>query len=44
MGLLACEDVCPKQIPLQEQLGHLRRKMALAAARNLLPRFLRKDF
>jgi fumarate reductase iron-sulfur subunit len=44
MGLLACEDVCPKEIPLQEQLGKLRRKMALAAVKNILPRFLKKDF
>ena len=44
MGLLACEDVCPKHIPLQEQLGKLRRKMALAAVKNILPRFLKKDF
>ncbi len=29
MGLLGCEDVCPKQLPLQDQLGFLRRKMAL---------------
>jgi fumarate reductase iron-sulfur subunit len=29
MGLLACEDVCPKQLPLQDQLGYLRRKLAL---------------
>ncbi len=42
MGLLACEDVCPKQIPLQEQLGKLRRKMALAAVNNLLPKFLKQ--
>ena len=44
MGLLACEDVCPKKIPLQEQLGKLRRTMALAAVKNLLPRFLKRDF
>ena len=44
MGLLGCEDVCPKEIPLQEQLGKLRRKMALAAVKNLLPKFLKKDF
>ncbi|MBF0513157.1 MAG: fumarate reductase iron-sulfur subunit [Desulfovibrionaceae bacterium] len=43
MGLLACEDVCPKDIPLQDQLGMLRRKMALAAVRGMLPKFLRKD-
>ncbi|MBG0777800.1 MAG: fumarate reductase iron-sulfur subunit [Desulfovibrionaceae bacterium] len=30
MGLLACEDVCPKRLPLQDQLGFLRRKMALS--------------
>ena len=30
MGLLACEDVCPKQLPLQDQLGYLRRKMAVS--------------
>jgi fumarate reductase iron-sulfur subunit len=41
MGLLACEDVCPKEIPLQDQLGMLRRKMAFAAVNNLLPKFLR---
>jgi fumarate reductase iron-sulfur subunit len=42
MGLLGCEDVCPKQIPLQEQLGKLRRKMALAAVNNVLPKFLKQ--
>ncbi|MGE4297058.1 MAG: fumarate reductase iron-sulfur subunit [Desulfovibrionaceae bacterium] len=31
MGLLACEDVCPKHLPLQDQLGFLRRRMALSA-------------
>lgn len=41
MGLLGCEDVCPKQIPLQDQLGKLRRKMAIAAAKNLLPSFMK---
>jgi fumarate reductase iron-sulfur subunit len=30
MGLLACEDVCPKSLPLQDQLGYLRRKMAMS--------------
>ena len=44
MGLLGCEDVCPKSLPLQDQLGMLRRKMALAAVKNILPSFLRKDF
>ena len=30
MGLLACEDVCPKDLPLQDQLGFLRRRLALS--------------
>jgi len=33
MGLLACEDVCPKRLPLQNQLGFLRRKMGITALR-----------
>ncbi|NCC26282.1 MAG: fumarate reductase iron-sulfur subunit, partial [Deltaproteobacteria bacterium] len=33
MGLLACEDVCPKNLPLQDQLGFLRRKMGITALR-----------
>lgn len=41
MGLLACEDVCPKNIPLQDQLGFLRRKMGIAAVKNYL--FWRKN-
>ena len=28
MSLLGCEDVCPKQLPLQTQLAFMRRKMA----------------
>ncbi len=35
MGLLACEDVCPKQLPLQNQLGFLRRKMGITALKQL---------
>jgi len=35
MGLLACEDVCPKNLPLQDQLGILRRKMGWSAVKNL---------
>jgi fumarate reductase iron-sulfur subunit len=35
MGLLACEDVCPKSIPLQDQLGILRRKMGWTAIKHL---------
>jgi fumarate reductase iron-sulfur subunit len=41
MGLLGCEDVCPKYLPLQDQLGMLRRKMAVAAVKNLLPKFIK---
>lgn len=37
MGLLGCEDVCPKGLPLQNQLGFLRRKMGLAAIKRFLP-------
>lgn len=37
MGLLGCEDVCPKGLPLQDQLGFLRRKMGLAAVKRFLP-------
>lgn len=37
MGLLGCEDVCPKQIPLQDQLGLLRRSMALTAVKRFVP-------
>ncbi len=35
MGLLACEDVCPKNLPLQDQLGILRRKMGWTALKQL---------
>ncbi len=38
MGLLACEDVCPRQIPLQDQLGILRRKMAFIGLKNIFKR------
>ncbi|MCJ2163428.1 MULTISPECIES: fumarate reductase iron-sulfur subunit [unclassified Pseudodesulfovibrio] len=38
MGLLACEDVCPKHLPLQDQLGFIRRKMGLRALHNLFKR------
>ncbi len=30
MSLLGCQDVCPKQLPLQTQIAFLRRKMARA--------------
>ena len=35
MGLLACEDVCPKNLPLQDQLGIMRRKMGWEAVKHL---------
>ncbi|MDL2316227.1 fumarate reductase iron-sulfur subunit [Desulfovibrio sp. OttesenSCG-928-A18] len=35
MGLLACEDVCPKNLPLQNQLGFLRRKMGITALKQI---------
>lgn len=35
MGLLACEDMCPKQLPLQNQLGILRRKMGWNSIQHL---------
>lgn len=31
MGLMACEDFCPKGIPLQRQLAYVRRKLLQAA-------------
>lgn len=37
MGLLACEDVCPKKIPLQDQLGIMRRMASLESVRGWLP-------
>lgn len=38
MGLLACEDVCPKSIPLQDQLGIMRRMLALNSVKGILPK------
>lgn len=35
MGLLGCEDVCPKNLPLQNQLGFLRRKMGITAIKEI---------
>jgi hypothetical protein len=31
MSLLACHDVCPKDLPLQTQIAFLRRKMLTTA-------------
>jgi fumarate reductase iron-sulfur subunit len=33
IGLMACDDLCPMEIPLQGQLAYVRRKMARAALR-----------
>lgn len=41
MGLLGCEDVCPKQLPLQNQLGFLRRKMGITAIKRFIPKFVK---
>jgi len=38
MGLLGCEDICPKNIPLQDQLGLLRRRMGWGAIKHLFRR------
>ncbi len=37
MGLLGCQDVCPKNLPLQDQLSHVRRKMGWQALKKILP-------
>lgn len=42
LGLLGCEDVCPKDIPLQDQLGILRRKMGWAAVQHLFSKVFSK--
>ncbi|MEG2172205.1 MAG: fumarate reductase iron-sulfur subunit [Desulfovibrionaceae bacterium] len=44
MGLLACEDVCPKKIPLQDQLGIMRRMASLESVRGFIPQNLRDKF
>lgn len=44
MGLLACEDVCPKKIPLQDQLGIMRCMATLESVRGILPSAIRKSF
>ncbi len=33
MTLLACQDVCPKRLPLQTQIAYLRRRMLVRGAR-----------
>lgn len=42
MGLLACDNVCPKQIPLHDQLGIMRRMATLESVKAIIPEFVRK--
>ncbi|MDP2949704.1 MAG: fumarate reductase iron-sulfur subunit [Chloroflexota bacterium] len=42
VGLLACHDYCPKNLPLMTQLAYLRRKLALASLRPPLRWILRQ--
>ena len=44
MGLLGCEDVCPKGIPLQDQLGIMRRMLAIHSVRGIVPRPILEKF
>lgn len=37
MGLLGCEDVCPKKLPLQDQLGIMRRMLSLHSVKGIIP-------
>ena len=34
IGLMACDDLCPLELPLQSQLAFVRRKMGLAALKS----------
>jgi fumarate reductase iron-sulfur subunit len=42
LGLLGCEDVCPKDIPLQDQLGILRRRMGWHNLRHFFEKLLHR--
>lgn len=44
MGLLACDNVCPKKLPLQDQLGIMRRMVTMESVRGILPEFIRKKY
>jgi fumarate reductase iron-sulfur subunit len=44
MGLLGCQDVCPKHIPLQDQLGIMRRMLMLHSVKGILPKALIQKF
>ncbi len=41
MGLLACNDVCPKGLPLQDQLGIMRRMLVMESVKGIVPEGLR---
>ncbi len=41
MGLLACHDVCPKKLPLQDQLGIMRRMLVTESVKGIVPEGLR---
>lgn len=38
IGLMACEDICPKELPLREVYAYLRRKMLLSKTPDLIKR------
>jgi fumarate reductase iron-sulfur subunit len=40
LGLLACEDICPKGVKLQDQLSTLRRKMGWSAVMSLFAKVM----
>lgn len=42
MGLLGCHSVCPKSIPLQDQLGIMRRMVTMQSVKGIIPEFIRK--
>ncbi len=42
MGLLGCEDVCPKKLPLQDQLGVMRRMVTIESVKGIIPKFILK--
>ena len=43
IGLMACHDVCPKELPLLEVYAYLRRKMLLSKAPDFIKRFATRN-
>lgn len=43
IGLMACHDVCPKELPLLEVYSYLRRRMLLNKAPEFLKRFVSRE-